>query len=191
MITLLKKHGYLETLWKNGKGKTLQIAIFPPEAELSLNNFIWRISSATISLASPFSRFPGFDRLLAIWTGTGLKLNQTELFPLSTFRFSGDEDIFCEPIGTEKVLDLGVIYNRHKIKASMSAQTYSSGSSIIFGPGVHFLFLIAGNGCQVNQLALDMGDTLRIEHSSQIHIISADNSDCVFYLINLEPLNPL
>lgn len=59
--------------WKNGGGETAEIAVFPPDADLS--SFHWRISMATVAVDGPFSTFPGIDRTLTILSGDGMKLD--------------------------------------------------------------------------------------------------------------------
>lgn len=58
--------------WKNGKGETVEIAVFPADA--SIDDFDWRISMATVAEDGPFSIFPGIDRTLAILDGNGMVL---------------------------------------------------------------------------------------------------------------------
>jgi len=41
--------------WKNGGGVTTEIAIAPEGA--TLDNFDWRVSTAQVDAAGPFSRF--------------------------------------------------------------------------------------------------------------------------------------
>ncbi|WP_338621206.1 HutD family protein [Paludibacterium sp. THUN1379] len=62
--------------WKNGGGETLQLAIWPPEADLE--DFDWRITSASVSSDGPFSTFVGIDRSLAVLAGGDLLLNITD-----------------------------------------------------------------------------------------------------------------
>jgi len=62
--------------WKNGKGVTLELAIAPPDADL--DDFDWRISSARVDSAGPFSHYPGIDRSLGLLSGAGLRLNLPE-----------------------------------------------------------------------------------------------------------------
>ncbi|MBY0570911.1 MAG: HutD family protein [Burkholderiaceae bacterium] len=59
--------------WKNGGGSTTELAIFPAGA--SLDNFIWRLSTAQVEVDGPFSSFPGIDRTLAVLSGAGLILH--------------------------------------------------------------------------------------------------------------------
>ena len=50
--------------WKNGGGETLELAIAPAGA--GLEDFAWRISSARVGAAGPFSACAGVDRSLAL-----------------------------------------------------------------------------------------------------------------------------
>ncbi|MCW0001443.1 HutD family protein [Pararhizobium sp. YC-54] len=59
--------------WKNGGGETVEIAVFPPEADLAA--FGWRISMATVASDGPFSVFAGIDRTLSIIEGEGMELD--------------------------------------------------------------------------------------------------------------------
>lgn len=60
--------------WKNGGGETLELAIAPAGA--GLEDFAWRISSARVGAAGPFSNFVGVDRSLALLDGEGLCLRR-------------------------------------------------------------------------------------------------------------------
>lgn len=62
--------------WKNGGGTTLQLAISPKGA--SLEDFVWRISSAQVAVDGAFSSFPGADRSLAVLAGNGLRLQRED-----------------------------------------------------------------------------------------------------------------
>nr|WP_254368247.1 HutD family protein [Paracoccus sp. Z118] len=53
--------------WKNGGGKTAEIAVSPPGA--GFDDFDWRISTALVASDGPFSTFPGVDRVLTVVEG--------------------------------------------------------------------------------------------------------------------------
>ncbi|CAN7709060.1 HutD family protein [Rhizobium leguminosarum] len=71
-MRILRAGDHKRMPWKNGKGETVEIAVFPPDA--SINDFEWRISMATVAEDGPFSIFPGIDRTLAILDGNGMVL---------------------------------------------------------------------------------------------------------------------
>lgn len=64
---------YVRTRWKNGAGETAQLAAFPAHA--GLDDFLWRISIATIAVDSAFSAFPGIDRSILALDGEGCHLH--------------------------------------------------------------------------------------------------------------------
>ncbi|MGO8496260.1 HutD family protein [Rhizobium ruizarguesonis] len=72
-MRILRAGDYKRMPWKNGKGETVEIAVFPPDA--SINDFDWRISMATVAEDGPFSIFPDIDRTLAILDGNGMVLD--------------------------------------------------------------------------------------------------------------------
>ncbi|AUW59770.1 hypothetical protein C1T17_18510 [Sphingobium sp. SCG-1] len=53
--------------WRNGRGLTRQVAVFPPGA--SLEDFKWRASIAEISKPGSFSAFLGIVRMLSVLDG--------------------------------------------------------------------------------------------------------------------------
>lgn len=110
----LTQADYLRTPWKNGGGETVQLVAFPAGA--GLNDFVWRISMATVAVAGSFSRFPGVDRTLAVLNGTieldieevGRRLLDPRSEPL---RFAGELAVAAQPIGGP-VTDLNVMTRR-------------------------------------------------------------------------------
>ena len=61
------RQDYRTMPWKNGGGSTTELAIFPEDAKL--DHFIWRLSTASVNTAGPFSHFSQIDRTLAILSG--------------------------------------------------------------------------------------------------------------------------
>ena len=60
--------------WKNGRGFTTELAVFPPHADLKTVPFDWRISMADVVEDGDFSPFPGYDRTLVVAQGQGMEL---------------------------------------------------------------------------------------------------------------------
>ena len=112
--------------WKNGGGSTTELAIFPPGA--NLENFFWRLSSACVETAGPFSQFSGVDRGLAILSGDGLILHGRDEHSAPTrvhldrdtqpYRFPGELAIHAELCGGP-VLDLNLMTRRNVCDQSM------------------------------------------------------------------------
>lgn len=108
---LLESDAYRETPWKNGGGRTAEIAIHPPGA--SLDAFDWRLSSAEVAQPGPFSIFSGYRRLLTLLAGKELVLrSEAQVAALEVgdvFGFDGGE-AFAAEIPGGPVRDLGLIF---------------------------------------------------------------------------------
>jgi len=165
MIKKLKLSDCTEGLWKNGQGKTRQVAIYPHEATLAENNFLWRLSSATILGDNSFSSFPGFDRWLIVWKGEGLFLNGKKLLPHSPLHFKGEDEIHCKLLN-DQVTDLGIIFDREKCKAELKVHTGTI--DVVAVDETVFVFLARGSGL-VGKHQMDEGDFLILEKKS-IHL---------------------
>ena len=185
MIELLKSSSYQSGPWKNGKGLTHQIAIFPANASILEKNFLWRISTAEVRLADPFSTYPDWDRKLIVWTGEGLLLNGKSLIPNTPIGFSGEELIHCDPIGHSPVVDFGIIYKKKYIRAELEVLRISLPTTLSFESGTFFLFLAKGENCQTNEVNLAMGDSIKIENENKIRIQSESETNITLYRISL------
>lgn len=110
---------YTSMPWKNGGGSTTELAVFPQGA--SLDDFVWRLSTAQVSAPGPFSHFAQIDRTLAILSGDGLILHQHDggqerasvaLHQDSQpYRFAGDVPVHAELCGGP-VVDLNLMTRR-------------------------------------------------------------------------------
>jgi environmental stress-induced protein Ves len=72
-MRILRASDYKRMPWKNGKGETVEIAVFPEAA--TVDDFDWRISMATVAEDGPFSLFADIDRTLSVLTGEGIALS--------------------------------------------------------------------------------------------------------------------
>ncbi len=128
-------------LWKNGRGTTTEVAIFPAQSSLASGDFTWRISAAEMSEPVTFSTFPGFDRILTAWSGHSLALDTNGISkvvaPMMPTSFSGSAKVECTPNGV--VNDLGIIFNSNAVKAEMRLIDQNR---IELDRGVHILFSI-------------------------------------------------
>lgn len=107
--TLIRGADLVATPWKNGGGVTREIAAFPEGA--GLDAFVWRVSIAEVAQAGPFSRFAGIDRTLALLSGEGMMLDETDnstgdvlktyvlTQPLDIARFAGESRIDARLVG--------------------------------------------------------------------------------------------
>jgi environmental stress-induced protein Ves len=90
--------------WKNGAGRTQEIAVEPRGA--GLETFDWRLSVAEVARDAPFSAYPGIDRCIVLLRGAGLRLqsddgrvdHQLEQ-PLQPFHFAGEVALQARLLG--------------------------------------------------------------------------------------------
>lgn len=59
--------------WKNGAGRTREIAVEPAGA--GPDDFGWRVSVAEVDADAPFSAYPGVERCITLLHGAGLRLH--------------------------------------------------------------------------------------------------------------------
>ncbi|WP_421187691.1 HutD family protein [Aeromonas sanarellii] len=118
MITLIKESDQLKMPWKNRQGTTAQILISPKGASLDKLDFDYRLSSAPIKTAGPFSTFPGYQRILLPVSGAGFVLNGHPYATFEAAHFSGDDETHCELLKKE-VTDLGLIYHPERVSANV------------------------------------------------------------------------
>lgn len=115
MIQVYLKNSFKKMPWKNGKGTTTEIMISPEHATLSKNDFVFRLSSASINENGEFSIFSEKRRILIPIKGAGFQLNEHVYEKFEIARFSGDEKVFCTLL-EGPVLDLGMIYDPVKLR---------------------------------------------------------------------------
>jgi environmental stress-induced protein Ves len=131
MIRLLTPADYCSMPWKNGGGRTTEIATHPPGA--ALDAFVWRASIADVGRDGPFSPFPGVDRAIVLLEGAGMRLTgddrDVELRkPFEPLRFSGDESIECTLIAGP-VRDFNAMFRRGAASGSI-AVVRGSGAAV-------------------------------------------------------------
>ncbi|WP_374077771.1 HutD family protein [Bdellovibrio bacteriovorus] len=177
---LIKSTSYQIMPWKNGLGSTAQIDIFPPGEAFPGEEFLWRVSSATVKTSSPFSNFPGCDRWLVVWKGEGLFLNDQKLSPIKPLAFSGETPIESRLVKGE-VLDLGIIYRRDRISAELTVQEIKAGKSlkVLLESGTHYLFAATGEFSALEQ-SVGTGDTLKIQGGGELELSSVSGAQYFF-----------
>jgi environmental stress-induced protein Ves len=112
--------------WKNGRGTTTELALWPAEARFERGEFDWRLSIAPVDEPGPFSSFPGVERILTVTQGAGLVLvhgadaPRARLRRLEPYRFSGDWSTTAElPYGP--ITDFNVLFRPARVRAEVQA----------------------------------------------------------------------
>ena len=117
--------------WKNGAGRTTEIAVHPAGA--ALDAFAWRVSIADVARDGPFSAFPGIDRTIVLLEGAGMRLNgahrATELTtPYVPHDFRGEETIDCTLVAGP-CRDFNAMFRREHARGSVT---------VVRAPGARF-----------------------------------------------------
>lgn len=93
-MSLIRRQDCPPQPWQNGLGSTRELAVYPANA--GADDFVWRVSIATVDSAAPFSVFPGVDRQIALLRGAGFRMTldgQHEHLldtPWAPFAFAGE-----------------------------------------------------------------------------------------------------
>ena len=185
--------------WKNGGGSTTELAIFPPGA--SLDDFVWRLSTAHVNGPGPFSHFAQIDRSLAILSGEGLILHSHDgeearasvaLHQDSLpYRFAGETPINAE-LCDGPVVDLNLMTRRDVCQHFM--QRLSSGEHHVDAGDAQqvLLYCAVGGGILEPAIPMQTGDLILLdeehEHAGIKLKIKADEG-AVLYLMRISFLN--
>jgi len=136
--------------WKNGRGTTRELALWPAGASFERGDWDWRLSAAEVGAAGPFSAFPECERILTVTKGDGLLLAhgadapRARLRRFEPYRFSGDWATTAELVGGP-VTDFNVIYRRTRARADVQALALAARTlrETLAGPHV-FVHVLAG-----------------------------------------------
>ena len=110
--------------WKNGGGVTAEIASFPPGS--GMDDFGWRISTALVEAAGPFSIFGGIERILTVLEGRlALRFAADHRLVVldcgQCHHFPGDVAVEGFPV-SGPVRDLNVMVRRGEWQAEVSTE---------------------------------------------------------------------
>jgi environmental stress-induced protein Ves len=111
--------------WKNGAGRTREIAVEPPGA--GFDHFDWRLSVAQVDRDAPFSPFPGVDRCIVLLQGAGLRLCSDDGRidhrldgPLQPLRFPGEIELQASLLDGATT-DFNVMTRRGRWRSNVNA----------------------------------------------------------------------
>jgi environmental stress-induced protein Ves len=177
--------------WKNGGGITREVVASPAGA--GLDRFDWRISTAEVRTAGPFSAFAGIERTLCILEGSlSLAIAGRTAIVLSAdsapFEFAGDDPAHGAPLDGP-VMDLNVMARRGSFNARVQrlqagvAVKIGTDTTVLFALGV--LTVAAGGRAWV----LTRGDALRFFGPGDCRLESAENAAA--YRIEISPATAL
>ena len=145
MIQLLPAKDRKASPWKNGGGRTFEIAAHPPGADFE--TFDWRISLAEIEKDGPFSRFDGVDRILSLIEGRmTLEIGDpAQSHPLETASspviFAGESPVFAR-LQTPLTLDINLMTRRGRCRATLERLRLDQRLAMDAGAGLGFVFAL-------------------------------------------------
>jgi uncharacterized protein len=174
--------------WKNGGGSTRELMIWPPGASLQ-SGFDWRISMADVGSSGPFSRFPGYDRLLMIVAGAGLVLTGTPGGPVrladtwTAAVFSGDQEVSGELIDGP-IRDFNLITRRAATTGGLRVIHVVSARRLATQGEFAFATVLRGNLHAEGQ-PLAPGDSLLLEPQEALSVTPGAGADAVLALAEI------
>lgn len=110
--------------WRNGQGSTTEIAVAP--AEGATDRFRWRLSIADVGRSGPFSDFAGYDRVIAVVAGAGMRLAVAGCAPVrldqqsDPYGFSGDAATVCALLAGP-IRDFNLMTDRATVRGGVRA----------------------------------------------------------------------
>ena len=136
--------------WRNGRGVTEELALWPPGASLERGDFDWRISRAAVDEDGAFSTIPGCERVLVVTSGAGLVLThgphapRARLRPLEPYRFAGAWPTSAELVAGP-IVDFNVMARPERVHVEVEATRLGPRRARIeLGAGHAFLHVLAG-----------------------------------------------
>lgn len=184
--------------WKNGRGVTLELALWPARASFERGDFDWRISTAKIESDGPFSIFEQHDRILVVTAGDGLVLTHAANAPrvrmrrLEPYRFRGDWPTAAE-LTRGAVSDFNVMTRRDVVDASVEPLVLGARRTReSFSAGHAFAHVLSGRVTaraigEEDVFELDTGDSLWIrdtETEEEIELAGAE-ADSALLLVRI------
>ncbi|UGX85440.1 HutD/Ves family protein [Phyllobacterium meliloti] len=164
-MRILRAADHRKMPWKNGKGVTTEIAVFPEGA--SVDSFDWRISMAKVPNSGPFSAFAGINRVLAVLEGEMVltvdgrppeKLDPS----CPAMAFPGDTPTSAEVL--HEVTDLNVMIRRGRYQAQLSRLD----RAVARGDGEQTFVLLRDNAQLVSGETLGPDDVLHLATSETV-----------------------
>lgn len=145
--------------WKNGLGITREIAVEPAGA--TMDDFLWRVSIADVDTASPFSSFPGIDRVIVLLDGDGftMTLDGARKHALTTpcvpFAFAGEARVDVRLAGGA-TRDFNLMVRRGSARGTIDVVR---GPAAVDSAGVALLHIAKGTAL-VDRLPCKAGDSV-------------------------------
>jgi environmental stress-induced protein Ves len=167
MISVLSPEQFNTIPWKNGKGETIELAI---NEGGTLDDFIWRLSMASVVEDGVFSDFSGYQRNLILIEGYGINLqhDDSKIDKLTRILDIANFDGGCRTVGNlpaGEITDFNVI--SHKEKCSVVVETFKEQQTLeLKTANLCFIYSLSGAfqlTSYQNQQIIKAGHLLRLD----------------------------
>jgi environmental stress-induced protein Ves len=144
--------------WKNGLGRTRELAVSPPGA--GMDDFLWRVSVAEVDSAAPFSAFHGIDRTIVLLDGAGFSMGLDDgrthalTEPFAPFAFAGESPVAVTLAGGA-TRDFNLMVRRGRIRGRV--EVWRASADALLRPHAVLLYCARGR-LQLDGQVLEAGD---------------------------------
>lgn len=175
-MPLLRLHDCPARPWKNGLGRTRELAAAPEGA--GMDDFLWRVSVAEVDSAAPFSRFPGIERTIVLIEGDGFHMHLdgsdshalTE--PFVPFAFAGEAEVSVTLAGGP-TRDFNLMVRRAQATGQVDIWRQPADGQW----SAHTVLLFCARGrLQIDDVLLEPGDAWRPSSAAPMAMKLAEGS---------------
>ncbi|HEV2539993.1 MAG TPA: HutD family protein [Frateuria sp.] len=172
-MSILHLHDCPAQPWKNGLGRTRELAVEPPGA--GMEDFLWRASIAEVDSAAPFSAFPGVDRSIVLLEGEGFRMQLDDgrshdlTEPFAPFDFPGEAKVNVTLAGGP-TRDFNLMTRRGRARGRVTVWRAPADAAI--HPDTVLVYLARGTLVLDGQ-TLQAGDIWRRQDEAPSHIVLA------------------
>jgi environmental stress-induced protein Ves len=143
---VIEPAAYQRMPWRNGQGMTTEIAI----ADGPGGRFRWRLSIADVTQSGPFSNFAGYERIIAVVAGNGMRLDVAGCAPVvldgasDPHAFPGEAATSCTLLDGP-IRDFNLICDRDACRGTLDALRFADAPlRRQFAGGTAFLHALRG-----------------------------------------------
>lgn len=175
-MPLLRLHDCPARPWKNGQGRTRELAVEPAGA--GMDDFLWRVSVAEVDSAAPFSAFPGIDRTIVLLEGAGFLMalddGRTHALtePYVPFEFAGEATVAVTLAGGA-TRDFNLMVRRGRAHGRVGVWRQPDDARL---EAQTVLLYCARGRLEVDGLVLEAGDAWRPETAAPARLWMAPGS---------------
>ena len=146
-IKIIDKTMFRQMPWANGGGVTTELYVHREE---SSGRILWRLSMAGVDTDGPFSHFAGYDRILVLLEGQGLRLRHKDgtehalssLYDLASF--PGDVETHATLAGGP-IQDFNVIAYRSAFRPAVTVIQSGSSDRVTVSASVLAIYAVDGD----------------------------------------------